>query len=185
MWCNIECNTGYGIYSDSMDEHIENLNLICEHANPQWNHDQIECSLIEIPNSISELISFTVDSNEGICGQTELTQKIQNELKLQLHEQLCEDQIDCEIVSDISLCRETDNSIEKNSVSKNNLTFYNIVKREINENVDASKNEKKVKSQIQINTYAKIVQPSGHWNDSRSNGVQYRKVSNGVQLCDI
>lgn len=178
MWCNIECNTGYGIYIDSLTEHIENLNLVCEHANPQWNHDQIECSLIEIPNTISELISFTVDSNEGICGQPELTQKIQNELKLQLHEQLCEDQIDCEIVSDISLCRETDNSIEKTSVAKNNLTFYNIVKREIS--VDASRNAKKIKSQIQINTYAKIAHPSGHWNDSGSNVVPYRKVSYDV-----
>lgn len=177
MWCKIECNADFGIYSESLNEHIENLNLICEHASPQWTYEQIECSLIEIPNTITELISFTVDSNEGLCSQPELTLKIQNELKLQVHEQLCEDQIDCEIVSDISFCRDSDNTIERNSLSKNNSTFYNIVKRQISTYDDSLRSERRIKSQIQISTYAKTGHQTGVLNDSYSNRLNDRKVS--------
>lgn len=164
MWCNIECHSGYGIYSEFLDEHIENMNLICDHSNPQWNSEAIDCTLIEMPNSISELISFTVDSNEGICEQSDITTRIQNELKLQIHEQLCEDQSDCEIVSDISLCRESEennNMIEKKTMNKNDTTFYNIVKREISiDEENKIKKSKKIKSEIKFNAYAKTLYPN-------------------------
>lgn len=178
MWCEVICKFGYGFHfgeeeGDSAD-HLENLNLVCEHDHPKWNFDPLpECTQINLPETVEEVFSIVLDSSEAMCGNTELMAGLQTQLKEQVREQMCGGQKveDCEIVSEMPFCEEEDAASSPGDDEKlvevpTNKTFYSLVKREINEMKMRKYN--RTRSQVRINVFTKISKELGYWNSSIS-----------------
>jgi hypothetical protein len=67
-WCDIRCNLGYGLI-DSESRILDNIVVYCDNENRTWNFEEIpECSMIEQPNSVEEIITITLDSEYMHCG---------------------------------------------------------------------------------------------------------------------
>lgn len=65
-WCDFRCNFNYGMVEN--DTVIENLLLTCDNDMRIWSQDVIpECTAIEQPNSVEEVITISLNSENLIC----------------------------------------------------------------------------------------------------------------------
>lgn len=68
-WCDVICDLGFTIY-DADDEQSDHVRLLCENDNPQWAHDPLpDCTKIELPETIEQVFSITLDDDVAICGR--------------------------------------------------------------------------------------------------------------------
>lgn len=66
-WCDITCDLGFAIYEGD-DEQTDQMRLLCENENPQWTYDPVpDCTKIELPDSIEQVFSFTLDDDGSVC----------------------------------------------------------------------------------------------------------------------
>lgn len=71
MWCEITCNLGYAIYDELADNHLENFKLFCENEYAKWQYDILpDCTQMELPESIEQVFSITLDSEAPICDDS-------------------------------------------------------------------------------------------------------------------
>lgn len=67
-WCDFRCNFGFGINGN--DSLIENVVLYCENEERSWSNENIpECSQIEHPNSVQEVLTISLSSDDLICEE--------------------------------------------------------------------------------------------------------------------
>jgi sushi, von Willebrand factor type A, EGF and pentraxin domain-containing protein 1 len=65
-WCDFRCDFGYGITDN--DSVIENVVYHCNNIERIWSQNVIpECSLIEQPNSVEEVLTISLDSENLGC----------------------------------------------------------------------------------------------------------------------
>lgn len=65
-WCDFRCNFNYGMVEN--DTVIENLLLTCDNDMRIWSQDVIpECTAIEQPISVEEVITISLNSENLIC----------------------------------------------------------------------------------------------------------------------
>lgn len=65
-WCDFRCNFGYGITEN--DSVIENVVLDCDNEKRIWSSDSVpECSLVEQPNSVEEVLTISLHSESLLC----------------------------------------------------------------------------------------------------------------------
>ncbi|KAL7020531.1 hypothetical protein ACKWTF_011569 [Chironomus riparius] len=161
-WCDFRCNFGYGL----MDKEtvIENLILTCDLDNRIWSRETMpECLKIEQPNSVQEVLTISLNSENLLC---EDYAKNQDELKKELKEELCGDQ-DCDIITELPEC------VEEDSVDNSSAAYYIISKRDT-----ASKPIKKTrpKNPEKIELYVKISKNLGMWRSSSTRSENIKKV---------
>lgn len=85
-WCDVICDLGYTIYVGN-DEQTDQMRLLCDNENPQWQHDPLpDCTKVELPDSIEQVFSITLDDDEAICkNDSELSDPmVQNLLTSQI-----------------------------------------------------------------------------------------------------
>lgn len=63
------CDIGYGIYSDD-GSLLDTLRLACENREGSWKETKPECSKIDVPESVEEILTISIDSNPFICEDT-------------------------------------------------------------------------------------------------------------------
>lgn len=69
-WCNSICDLGYTMYEGD-DEQSDHIRLLCENDNPQWAYDPLpDCTKVELPDSIEQVFSITLDDDVSICKNT-------------------------------------------------------------------------------------------------------------------
>lgn len=68
-WCDFRCNFGYGITEN--DSIIENVVLHCDNEKRVWNNIVPECSRIEQPNSVEEVLTISLASEDMLCEEAE------------------------------------------------------------------------------------------------------------------
>lgn len=96
-WCDVICDVGFTIYEKDDDENgnddavdevqTDQLRLLCKNDDPQWTLDPLpDCTKIELPDSIEQVFSITLDDDMAICkNDSEMTAKmIQNLLTSQI-----------------------------------------------------------------------------------------------------
>lgn len=168
MWCEVTCNVGHGLYDVYDEVLLENFTLNCEHELAKWKYDSIpDCSLLDIPTSVDELFSVSFDSETSICDDP----IIQKEILSNLKEQLCGDQEDCEIASELPECV-NENGEETKLNETSNKSFYSIVKRETNGII---KHRPRTRTQMKINVYTKVGKKLGLWsqNTTRTENIKH------------
>lgn len=69
-WCDFRCDFGYGMYqSDIM---LENLVAYCDKTAAIWTIDSTpECSMIEQPNFVEEIMTISFDADHMACDDLE------------------------------------------------------------------------------------------------------------------
>ena len=66
-WCDFRCNFGYGLTEN--DSVVENVVLFCDNIKKTWSSDNLpECSKIEQPNSVEEVLTISLDSG-NLCDE--------------------------------------------------------------------------------------------------------------------
>lgn len=168
MWCEVTCNIGHGLYDVYDEVLLENFTLNCEHDLAKWKYDSIpDCSLLDIPTTVDELFSVSFDSEAPICDDPE----IQKEILANLKEQLCGDQEDCEIASELPECLEEVDE-EKEVDETTHKSFYSIVKRETGRMI---RNRPRTRTQMKINVYTKVGKKLGLWsqNTTRTENIKH------------
>lgn len=64
-WCDFRCDFGFGFIDDS-----DNIVLQCDHTNKIWsNESSPDCLLVEQPNSVAEVLTISLNSNELSCDE--------------------------------------------------------------------------------------------------------------------
>lgn len=66
-WCDFRCNFGFGINDN--DSLIENVVLHCDNDKRVWSSEVPECSVIEQPNSVEEILSISLHSDNLLCEE--------------------------------------------------------------------------------------------------------------------
>lgn len=66
-WCDFRCNFGFGITEN--DSVIENVVLYCDHEQRIWNDGIPECSRIDQPTSVEEILTISLDSEDMLCEE--------------------------------------------------------------------------------------------------------------------
>lgn len=74
-WCEITCDIGYDLIKDEI-ELIDTMTLMCENKEAIWNHPTPECTLIEQPNSVEEILTISLDSDILICDDSETKEEV-------------------------------------------------------------------------------------------------------------
>lgn len=64
-WCDFRCNFGYGITEN--DSVIENRVLSCDNDKRLWSDEAPECSAVEQPNSVEEVLTISLHSDNLLC----------------------------------------------------------------------------------------------------------------------
>lgn len=64
-WCDFRCDFGFGFIGN--DSIIENVVLHCENEKRVWSDNAPECSLIEQPTSVEEILTISLDSENQSC----------------------------------------------------------------------------------------------------------------------
>lgn len=64
-WCDFRCDFGFGFFGN--ESIIENVVLHCENEKRVWNDNPPECSLIEQPTSVEEILTILLDSDNQSC----------------------------------------------------------------------------------------------------------------------
>lgn len=76
MWCEINCNIGYTIF-DMDDETIDSMKLYCDQESPKWIYTTVpDCTLMELPTYVEKVFSITLDSNNTICNDPNVTENV-------------------------------------------------------------------------------------------------------------
>lgn len=68
-WCDFRCNFGFGITEN--DSVVDNVVLYCDNDKRIWSSDVPECSKIEQPNSVEEILTIALDSEDMLCEEVE------------------------------------------------------------------------------------------------------------------
>jgi sushi, von Willebrand factor type A, EGF and pentraxin domain-containing protein 1 len=67
-WCDFRCNFGYGITDN--DSVVENVVMYCDNEKRIWSMDFVpECSTIEQPNSVEEVLTISLHSEDLRCEE--------------------------------------------------------------------------------------------------------------------
>lgn len=66
-WCDFRCNFGYGFAVN--DSVIENVVLNCNNDIRTWSSEVPECSVVEQPNSVEEILTISLHSEELLCEE--------------------------------------------------------------------------------------------------------------------
>lgn len=67
-WCDFRCNFGFGITEN--DSVIENVVMHCENDKRVWSSESApECSLIEQPNTVEEVLTISLHSDNLQCEE--------------------------------------------------------------------------------------------------------------------
>lgn len=66
-WCDIRCNFGYGMTDN--DSVIENVVLHCDNDKRIWSDEAPECSVVEQPNSVEEVLTISLHSDDLACEE--------------------------------------------------------------------------------------------------------------------
>ena len=65
-WCDFRCNFGFGFAEN--DSVVENVVLSCNNEKRFWSSEVIpECSVVEQPNSVEEILTISLHSEELLC----------------------------------------------------------------------------------------------------------------------
>ena len=64
-WCDFRCNFGYGISEKELV--IDNVVLFCDNENRTWTNEIPECTIIEQPNSVEEIMTISMQSDYLHC----------------------------------------------------------------------------------------------------------------------
>lgn len=83
-------------------------------------------------------------------------------MSAQIREQLCGNDADCEIVSNIPDCIESIDLGNQNSISNN--TFYNLVKRDLSDVAKIPKLRPRNKTNIKLRFFTRVGKKLGIWN---------------------
>lgn len=77
-WCEVTCDVGYAIFDELAENHLENFKLYCENAYAKWQYDILpDCTQLELPDTIEQIFSITLDSDEPICNDgSDLTKEV-------------------------------------------------------------------------------------------------------------
>lgn len=68
-WCDVTCDVGYAIFDELADNHLENFKLYCVNEFAKWQYDMLpDCTQLELPESIEQVFSITLDSETPICS---------------------------------------------------------------------------------------------------------------------
>lgn len=167
MWCEISCDPGFGMLDEADDQQLESFQLICTHDDPKWKWEMPDCSELQLPDSINEILSIELETGFDYCGdsvnKTELMESIQKEL--------CGDQLDCSVVSEMPSCEDEANESENSELSN---AVYHVVKREIQPSKKPKRMRPKNKINVKINIYTRISKKLGLWNGNltRSDNVK-------------
>lgn len=161
-WCDVTCDFGYSMYQ-SDEEISDSLKLYCDNNNPQWQYDPLpDCTKVELPDSIEQVISITLEDNMNLCkNDSESKEKLMS----QIRQQLCEDNENCEVLSEIEKCDEIIENRNKNQIDDDvsQRNFYNVVKRDTNY---VNYGKPKSSANVKIRVYTKY--SKGYWNQSAS-----------------
>lgn len=171
-WCDIRCNFGYGLI-DSESKILDNIVIYCDNENRTWNFENFECSMIEQPNSVEEILTITLDAEYMHCE--DFNDERQEEIMKNLKEELCASE-DCELVSDLPGCEEANTMSNEISLEG---AYYKVFKREIPQNTQPPVggikiNKQKTKNMVKINLYVTISKKLGMWkfNGTRSENIK-------------
>lgn len=67
-WCDFRCNFGYGITDN--ETLIENVVLYCDNEAKVWSSESVpECSVVEQPNSVEEVLTISLHSENLLCEE--------------------------------------------------------------------------------------------------------------------
>lgn len=76
-WCEVSCNFGYAIYDELEELNLENFKLFCENNFPKWKYELIpDCTVMELPNSVEQIFSISLDSDASVCNDTSATDSV-------------------------------------------------------------------------------------------------------------
>lgn len=79
-WCDVVCDLGFTIH-DGSDEPTDQMRLFCENENPQWARDPLpDCTKIELPDSIEQVFSITLDDDALCKNGSELSSSMMQNL---------------------------------------------------------------------------------------------------------
>lgn len=181
-WCDFRCNFGYGFtVGDS-----ENVVLNCDNKEKLWSSETVpECSLIEQPKSVEEILTISVNSDDLSCDEIaknvrfhlyfiyNILPKIdvlqQDELLRDIKEELCGSQ-DCEITTEVPGCID-----ENANAGANDSSFYSIVKRDT-ETKQVKKIPMKAKPNEKVEIYVKISKNLHMWKPNSTKSENVKKV---------
>lgn len=68
-WCDFRCNFGFGITEN--DSIIENVVLHCDNEKRIWSNDVPECSKIDQPNTVEEVLTISLGADDMLCEEVE------------------------------------------------------------------------------------------------------------------
>lgn len=168
-WCDVVCDFGYSMYQ-SDDELSDNLKLYCDNNNPQWKYDPLpDCTKVELPDSIEQVITITLDDDTNLCKNDSDSndQENKDDLLTQIHKQLCENDEQCEVLSEIDGCDQVVENQTKNAVDDgtSQRNFYSIVKRDTSYVNFATP---KTGTNLKIRVFTKYSKNVGYWNQTAS-----------------
>lgn len=171
-WCKLSCDFGHTMYhNESVVEHSDSVKLFCEHDMAKWPIETVvDCTKTELPESIEQVISITLDS----CHDSDAATQFQSEMETRLREQLCPDAPDCEIVSELPDCSafEAKQYANAEQASISNRTFYHVVSRR-----DTAKQAPMMK----VRVYTRISKKLGLWDANAPRSENIRRVKDELR----
>lgn len=76
-WCEITCDVGYAIYDELEDNHLDHFKLYCDNIYAKWKYELIpDCTVMELPNSVEQIFSISLDSEMAVCNDTAATTQV-------------------------------------------------------------------------------------------------------------
>lgn len=180
VWCTLECQPGYEVVEAEGNDHLETLTSDCHHVNPSWKIDSWpDCVQIELPDSIEEVLHIDLDLEEAFCNDSNNQLSLMDAIKAQL----CGDQVNCTIISDLPTCEEILGDKNESGIKDLDGVVYHTLRRRDLASVGSittprpKKLRPKGKLAIKVNIYTRLSKKLGIWssNVTRSENLKVIK----------
>lgn len=188
VWCSLNCQSGFEVYMEEGNQ--EMMTMECQHRNPSWKYDPWpDCVAIELPDSIEEVLTIDLDIEEAFCAGGNNSNKAEDQKALMdaIKSQLCGDQENCTIISELPTCEDIlggggrGGGDEMNGTVKDldGAVYHTIRRRDLlalegEATTKKPKRKPKGKLAIKINIYTRLSKKLGIWsaNTTRSDNLK-------------
>lgn len=183
VWCSLNCQPGFEVYMDGLAENNQEMvTMDCQHDNPSWRYDPWpDCVPTEQPDTV-EVLHIDLDVDDALCSNSSEGQH--GAVMEAIKAQLCGDQENCSIVSELPSCEEILGNHpvgedDKSATKELEGTIYHTVRRrDLTSVTQEPKKHKRVRPKgklgLKINIYTRLSKKLGLWsqNATRSDNLK-------------
>lgn len=149
-----------------MDDHLETMTSACHHVNPVWKYDPWpDCVQMELPDSIEEVLHIDLDIEEAFCKDLNNQPALMDAIRVQL----CGDQVNCSIITELPTCEEILGGGDVAGGKVLDEVIYHTVRRRdlASVNISTTPRPKKIRPKgklaIKVNIYTRLSKKLGLW----------------------